>query len=153
MTIFGRWLRERNRRIARAVGGDDVAAAGLANQQAVDPLGIDLEATRRTLQARIEVEERRQAMVAATRPVPCVGAPEGCKRGIRVAKDAPGQQIFVCSPKCEKRAEERKEQSILAALVFGCSCGSKWMDAPSVAEWLREHAHCAGLGAMVREDA
>jgi len=53
----------------------------------------------------------------------------------------------------ERLVQERKEQSILAALVFGCSCGSKWMDAPSVAEWLREHAHCAGLGAMVREDA
>lgn len=159
MTIFGDWLRERNRRVARAYAGDDQAAADLANQAAADPLGLDLEATRRALEARIGAEERRRAVVDATRAVPCVGAPDGCREGIRVAKDAPAQ-TFCCSPRCEKRVQARKEASILAALVFGCWCGDgrpPWADRevsmPEVAAWLRTHTHCAGLGAMAREDA
>jgi hypothetical protein len=132
LTIFGRWLREKNRRIARAVQGDDVAAASLANQAAADPLGIDLEATRLALEASIHAERVRQRQEA------------------------------------EALVQERKEQSILAALVFGCSCGGRVQDLYGFAEtfgltppphtvalagWLRTHAHCARLGAMVREDA
>ena len=157
MTIFGQWLRDRNRRIARAVAGDDRAAGQLAGQAMADPLGVDLEATWRAMDARIKAEQRRQAVVDATRPVPCVGAPEGCREGIRVAQDAP-PQTFVCSPRCEARAQERKEQSIIAALAFGCWCGDgrpPWADRevsmPEVAAWLRTHAHCGGLGAMVRD--
>lgn len=133
MTIFGDWLRERARRIARATAGDKRAAAQLEAQDSVDPLGVDLEATRQALEASIRAEEHRR---------------------IREALEL---------------AQERKEQSILAALVFGCSCGSRYIDgagdprvAPSVVAWeranylpawLRIHTRCAGLGAMVREDA
>lgn len=64
----------------------------------------------------------------------------------------------------EALLQERKEQSIIAALVFGCSCGSAYHQPPEplvvaweaqnfVPSWLRTHTHCAGLGAMAREDA
>lgn len=58
-----------------------------------------------------------------------------------------------------KLVQERKEQSILAALVFGCSCGETWEHEQQcvvlarLEVWLRNHTRCAGLGAMVREDA
>jgi len=159
VTIFGDWLRERSRRIARATAGDPRAAAQLAGQDAADPLGVDLEATRQVLEARIDAEQRRQAVVNATRAVPCVGAPEECRKGIRVPTDAP-PTTYACSARCRARAEERKEQSIIAALVFGCSCGWRFGDAlptlnpngvHTLAGWLRVHSRCAGLGAMVRE--
>lgn len=120
MTIFGAWLREKTRRIARATAGDPRAAAQLEAQDEADPLGVDLEATRQALEAHIRAEEHRR---------------------IRETFDL---------------AQERKEQSILAALVFGCSCGKPPpdpRDADFVPMWLRMHSICAGLGAMVREDA
>lgn len=135
MTIFGAWLREKTRRIARATAGDRRAAAQLEAQDEADPLGVDLEATRLALEASIRAEELRQARE---------------RQRAQVA-------AFVL---------ERKEQSIIAALVFGCSCGDRYVppDAPMwsgygwecsepLPAWLRTHAHCAGLGAMVREDA
>lgn len=121
MTIFGAWLREKTRRIARATAGDKRAAAQLEAQDSADPLGVDLEATRQALEAHIRAEEHRR--IRETHAL----------------------------------AQERKEQSILAALVFGCSCGSRAQDYAGIGlllgAWLREHSHCAGLGAMVREDA
>jgi hypothetical protein len=132
LTIFGRWLRERAHRIARAARGDQRAAGQLAIQDEADPLGVDLEETRQALLVSIAAEQAR-------------------KRA-----------------EVEALVQERKEQSIIAALVFGCSCGSRWWAPPDdasdawiISEWLRDgipgwlrtHTHCAGLGAMAREDA
>lgn len=125
VTIFGAWLREKTRRIARATAGDKRAAAQLEAQDSADPLGVDLEATRQALLMSIRAEESRR---------------------IREA---------------HALAQERKEQSLIAAVAFGCSCGSNWVDWTAereagperLPEWLTLHSHCAGLGAMVREDA
>lgn len=150
MSIFGRWL--------RANGHDALSS-------------IDMEATRAALRrhASLERDINEAAAKATMRPVYCVGRPDGCQQMIRVRADAPGQQIYVCSPACERSAEERKEQSIIAALVFGCSCGSRWfcwgaecrdprtgamwIDREELSKWFNRHTHCAGLDSMLREGA
>lgn len=132
MTIFGDWLRQRARNISRAVNGDNRAAAQLANQAAADPLGVDLEATRQALLANIRAEEQRRV-----------------------------REAHLLAREAHLLAQERKEQSIMAALVFGCSCGGAFdfqaaqdhHAGTTLPQWLRAHSACAGLGSMVRENA
>lgn len=136
MSIFGRWL--------RATGHDALSS-------------IDMEATRAALQRlqRLATFGRDLAEAAATaRASLCPGCGEESLVG--GAKLCPSCQDL-CTYR-EAALQERKEQSIIAALVFGCSCAHGRPPEESdgrdgVAFWLLYHTHCAGLDSMLREGA